>query len=88
MPNSSYRDAGTKGSAKFPFPSLLFHNTAVLYQNVLVLLSSVIRMPSTMKAIKLTRPGEAEIQEVPIPALRDDYVLVKVKAVALNPTDW
>ncbi|KAK0642202.1 putative zinc-binding oxidoreductase ToxD [Cercophora newfieldiana] len=41
-----------------------------------------------MKAIKMTGPRAAEIQEVPIPALRDDYVLVKVKAVALNPTDW
>lgn len=41
-----------------------------------------------MKAIKMTGPGAAEIQEVPIPALRDDYILVKVKAVALNPTDW
>ncbi len=43
---------------------------------------------NTMKAIKITGPGEAEIQDVPIPALRDDYVLVRVKAVALNPTDW
>lgn len=42
-----------------------------------------------MKAIKTKGPGiPAEIQDVPIPALRDDYVLVKVKAVALNPTDW
>jgi len=43
---------------------------------------------NTMKAIKIVRPGHAEIQDVPIPTLRDDYVLVKVKAVALNPTDW
>ena len=41
-----------------------------------------------MKAIK-TVPGHggAEIQEVPIPAVRDEYILVKVKTVALNPTD-
>lgn len=32
--------------------------------------------------------GKSAIQEIPIPKLRDDYVLVKVKAVALNPTDW
>ena len=32
--------------------------------------------------------GKAEIQEVPLPKLRDDYVLVKVNCVALNPTDW
>ncbi|KAK0717742.1 putative zinc-binding oxidoreductase ToxD [Lasiosphaeria miniovina] len=41
-----------------------------------------------MKAIKIIARGKAEIQDAPIPALRDDYVLVKVKAVALNPTDW
>ncbi|KAK3387741.1 putative zinc-binding oxidoreductase ToxD [Podospora didyma] len=41
-----------------------------------------------MKAIKIIGKGETEIQDVPIPTLRDDCVLVKVKAVALNPTDW
>ncbi|KAI5364264.1 putative GroES-like superfamily, alcohol dehydrogenase-like, NAD(P)-binding domain superfamily [Septoria linicola] len=45
-------------------------------------------LPSTMKAIKITNKHTAEIQEVPLPKLRDDYVLVKVKSVALNPTDW
>lgn len=45
-------------------------------------------LPQTMKAIKVVEPGKAEVQEVPLPRLRDDYILVKVKAVALNPTDW
>lgn len=45
-------------------------------------------LPKTMKAIKVVEPGKAEVQEVPLPRLRDDYILVKVKAVALNPTDW
>ena len=44
--------------------------------------------PSKMKAIKVVEKGKAEIQGVPLPKLRDDYVLVKVKDVALNPTDW
>ena len=44
--------------------------------------------PSKMKAIKVVQKGKAEIQEVPLPKLRDDYVLVKVKDIALNPTDW
>ena len=44
--------------------------------------------PSNMKAIKMIEQGKAEIKEVPLPKLRDDYVLVKVKNVALNPTDW
>ncbi|KAF6816579.1 Protein TOXD 4 [Colletotrichum plurivorum] len=40
------------------------------------------------KAIVFVEKGKAEIQEVPKPKLRDDYVLVMVKAVGLNPTDW
>ena len=41
-----------------------------------------------MKAIKVVRLKEAEIQEVPLPKLRNDYVLCKVNQVAVNPTDW
>ena len=44
--------------------------------------------PTKMKAMKVVEKGKAEIQEVPMPKLRPSYVLVKVKAVALNPTDW
>lgn len=44
--------------------------------------------PSEMKAIKIVEKGKAEIQNVPLPKLRYDYILVKVNAVALNPTDW
>jgi NADPH:quinone reductase-like Zn-dependent oxidoreductase len=43
---------------------------------------------STTKAIIYTRRGEVAIQEVPRPKLRDDYILVKVNAVGVNPTDW
>lgn len=42
----------------------------------------------TTKAIVYVEKGKAAIQDVPIPKLRDDYVLVKVNAVGLNPTDW
>lgn len=44
--------------------------------------------PDKMKAIKIVEGHKAEIQTVPVPKLRDDYVLVKVNCVALNPTDW
>lgn len=44
--------------------------------------------PKNMKAIKVVEKGNAQLQEVPVPKLKDDYVLVKNKAVALNPTDW
>jgi NADPH:quinone reductase-like Zn-dependent oxidoreductase len=42
----------------------------------------------TTKAIIYVEKGRAAIQEVPIPKLRDDYILVRVNSVALNPTDW
>jgi NADPH:quinone reductase-like Zn-dependent oxidoreductase len=32
--------------------------------------------------------GEAKLSTIPIPKLRDGYLLVKTAAVALNPTDW
>ncbi|MCJ1434762.1 hypothetical protein MMC27_004132 [Xylographa pallens] len=45
-------------------------------------------MTKTMRAIKVVGLKEAEIQEVPLPKLRDDYVLCKVNQMAVNPTDW
>ncbi|ATY60948.1 zinc binding protein [Cordyceps militaris] len=57
-------------------------------------------IPSTMKALVAVRdtpsasvassaPGRgATIQDVPVPAIADDEILVKVSAVALNPTDF
>ncbi|GAP82495.1 putative zinc-binding oxidoreductase [Rosellinia necatrix] len=32
--------------------------------------------------------GKAVLRPIPIPRLRDDYILVRTVAVALNPTDW
>ena len=32
--------------------------------------------------------GHAPLRAIPMPRLRDDYVLVRPVAVALNPTDW
>lgn len=45
-------------------------------------------MSSTMKAVVI-RGKEAKLErDRPLPRLRDDYILVKTEAVALNPTDW
>jgi NADPH:quinone reductase-like Zn-dependent oxidoreductase len=42
-----------------------------------------------MKAVQTHIPGTAAVvSDAPTPKLRPDYVLVKVHAVALNPTDW
>lgn len=48
----------------------------------------VISIMSKNHAIVVSKPGEAQVSECSVPKLRDDYILVKVKAVALNPTDW
>lgn len=43
----------------------------------------------TQKAVVLCGPGEANlVTGRAFPTLRDDYIPVKTKAVALNPTDW
>jgi len=39
-------------------------------------------------AIVIKGAGEAKVEEAPVPKLRDDYILVKVHAIAINPTDW
>jgi len=41
-----------------------------------------------MKAIVIESPGHAVLTDRPKPKLRDDYLLVKTMAVAVNPTDW
>ncbi|EPS29679.1 Protein TOXD [Penicillium oxalicum] len=43
----------------------------------------------TQKAIVVVEPKkEGLVTDRPVPALRDDYVLVKNVSVGLNPTDW
>ena len=32
--------------------------------------------------------GNAVLQRIPVPQLRDDYILVRTVTIALNPTDW
>jgi NADPH:quinone reductase-like Zn-dependent oxidoreductase len=44
--------------------------------------------PNSTKAITITSIGHAEVTTVPVPHLPDDYILVRVLAVGLNPTDW
>ncbi|KAK5128011.1 hypothetical protein LTR85_005128 [Meristemomyces frigidus] len=44
--------------------------------------------PQSMKAIVING-NEAEVcSNVPVPKLRPAYILAKVEAIALNPTDW
>lgn len=43
---------------------------------------------STCRAVVSVAAGQAEVQTLPIPQVGNDTILVRVKAVALNPTDW
>lgn len=43
---------------------------------------------ATTKAIVVVELKTTAVREVLMPMVRDEWVLVKVKAVALNPTDW
>ncbi|KAI1259270.1 GroES-like protein [Xylariaceae sp. FL1019] len=43
---------------------------------------------ATGKAIVIEDKGVAVIRDLPLPKLDDDKLLVKVRAVGLNPTDW
>lgn len=42
---------------------------------------------ASIRAIVNGEKGHASVQSVSIPKLRDDYIIVSVKAIALNPTD-
>jgi len=44
-------------------------------------------LPKTMKALRYSKPKEYAIVEVPIPTLRDNDVLIKVKACGVCGTD-
>ncbi|KAK4163394.1 chaperonin 10-like protein [Cladorrhinum sp. PSN259] len=45
-------------------------------------------LPNEIKAVVIAAKGKAEVQTVPLPTLRDEYILIRTAAVALNPTDW
>ncbi|KAK4055170.1 Zinc-binding oxidoreductase alcohol dehydrogenase [Microbotryomycetes sp. JL201] len=45
-------------------------------------------MSKTMRALVSSGKGQASIQSIAVPSISDRDVLVKIKAVALNPTDW
>ena len=45
-------------------------------------------IPKTMKAFVTQADKTAKVEEIPVPEIDDDEVLVKVTALAQNPTDW
>ena len=71
--------------SKFPIPLL----SGTKPHTILPLISSSRNM-STQKAVVCASKGVSELRsDVPLPKLpADNWLLVKTKAVALNPTDW
>lgn len=44
---------------------------------------------ASFNAVVLVDDGKtAAVRSIPFPQIRPDWVLVKVKAVAINPSDW
>ena len=80
--------------ADIPFLSLLDQSLTLegLAQQIFEVMRAEKGKPvngKTQKAIIMAGPQEADlVTDRSIPELRDDYILVKTEAVALNPTDW
>ncbi|KEP53701.1 putative zinc-binding oxidoreductase ToxD [Rhizoctonia solani 123E] len=45
-------------------------------------------LPQTMKALTVQAGKKVELQDIPVPALEPNEVLIRVHSVAQNPTDW
>lgn len=46
-------------------------------------------IPKTQKALKCFGPNNVKVvNDAPVPTCPDDYILVRVETIALNPTDW
>jgi NADPH:quinone reductase-like Zn-dependent oxidoreductase len=45
-------------------------------------------LPTAIKAITFSGKDNASVKTIPLPKLRPTHLLIKVEAVALNPTDW
>lgn len=49
---------------------------------------SDLSIPQTMKALVVQEGKTVKVQEIPVPALDQNEVLIKVHSIAQNPTDW
>lgn len=45
-------------------------------------------IPETHRAVIVQADGTVKAEERPIPHVGENEILVKVSAVAINPTDW
>ena len=49
---------------------------------------SGLTIPKTMKALVTQADHTAAVQDIPVPTIDEDEILVRTVAVAQNPTDW
>ncbi|KAF8596207.1 GroES-like protein [Ceratobasidium sp. AG-I] len=49
---------------------------------------SEISVPQTMKAVIVQEGKTTKVENIPVPALEKNEVLIKVNSIALNPGDW
>ena len=45
-------------------------------------------IPQTHRAVIVQADGTVKTEERPVPAVGENEILVKVFAIAINPTDW
>ncbi len=45
-------------------------------------------LPSTHNALVVIEKGKVAVKQQPLPKFNEDEILIRVRAVALNPTDW
>ena len=49
---------------------------------------SNLEIPKTHRAVIVQADTTVKTEERPIPAIGENEILVKVSAIAINPTDW
>jgi aspyridone synthetase trans-acting enoyl reductase len=45
-------------------------------------------LPSTHNALVVIERGKVAVKQQSVPRFNEDEILIRVRAVALNPTDW
>ena len=78
------RSTTLSAASIFSYKTSLYSSASRQYHNSCFLFSAM----KAIKIIKSEKGQEAEIQDVPLPKLRDDYLICKVLCVGINPTDW
>lgn len=70
-------------------PTNLSTSVDTLLHRTIAILRSMTSLPKEHRALVAgSTKGKPEVKTKPLPTLEDDDVLVRVRGVTLNPTDW